>query len=395
MRFIHTADWHLGRVLHDVPLEPYQEQFLDHMVELAKDVSPDGLLLAGDVFDRAIAPTTSIELLEDALARLIEHTRVVMIPGNHDSATRLGFGSQLFRERIEIVSRSPRIGLPTVFGKGTDAVNVYSIPYLEPDVARRELAEETDEDGSPRLLPRSHDAVMAAALRRVSVDMRRRPGRAIVMVHAFIAGGSPSDSERDISVGGAQNVFVSTFENLGSDSPPSQPLDYVACGHLHRPQDISANIPIRYSGSPMPFSFSEATDHKTTSIVTLDAHGAHVEHVDVPQPYELRQISGTLDELTEHVPAWSKRAYVYVEVTDDVRPDHLFAKIRAVYPHALVIRHTGFSRELSTHMPRAHVEPMDMSVAFFRHALGRSPNEAEMAIIEQTWTQMRIEADAS
>lgn len=395
MRFIHTADWHLGRVLHDVSLEPYQEQFLDHMVELTKDVSPDGLLLAGDVFDRAIAPTTSIELLEDALARLIEHTRVIMIPGNHDSATRLGFGSRLFRERIEIVSHLSRIGTPSVFGEGTNAVNVYSIPYLEPDVARRELAEAVNEDGTARLLARSHDAVMASALRRVEADMRQRPGRAIVMVHAFIAGGSPSDSERDISVGGAQNIFVSTCENLGGDSPPSQPLDYVACGHLHRPQDISASIPIRYSGSPMPFSFSEATDHKTTSIVTLDEKGTHVEHVDVPQPYELRQISGTLETLTTNVPEWSKRAYVSVEVTDDVRPDHLFAKVRAEYPRALVIRHTGFSRELSTHMPRAQVDPLEMSIAFFQHALGRDPNDAELAIIEQTWTQTRMEADAS
>ncbi|MDO5720533.1 MAG: exonuclease subunit SbcD [Actinomycetaceae bacterium] len=395
MRFIHTADWHLGRVLHDVSLEPFQERFLDHMVELTKDVKPDGLLLAGDVFDRAIASTTSIELLEDALSRLIEHTRVVLIPGNHDSATRLGFGAQLFRERIEIVSRLARIGKPTVFGAGPDAVNVYSIPYLEPDVARRALAEKEPGDDSAHLLERSHDAVMAAALRRVATDMEQRPGRAIAMVHAFIAGGSASDSERDISVGGAQNVFVSTFENLGGETSAARPLDYVACGHLHRPQDISASIPIRYSGSPMPFSFSEANDHKTTSIISLEDTRPRVEYVDVPQTYELRQVAGTLQELTEQAPSWAQHAYVSVEVTDLVRPDHLFAKVRAVYPKALVIRHTGFSRELGAHMPRAHVDPMDMTVAFFRHALGRAPNETELAIIEHTWTQMRMEADAS
>ncbi|MDO5728143.1 MAG: exonuclease SbcCD subunit D [Actinomycetaceae bacterium] len=392
MRFIHTADWHLGRVLHDMSLEPFHEQFLDHIVELTREERPDGFLLAGDVFDRAIAPTTSIELLEDALARLVEHTRIVIIPGNHDSATRLGFGSQLFRDRIEIVSRFQRIGTPVVFGAGDEAVNVYPIPYLEPDIARYALADEvTGADESPAL-PRSHEGVMSGALRRVNQDLSNRPGHSIVMVHAFVTGGTPSDSERDISVGGAQNISVTAFENLGYDAPLPRTIDYVAAGHLHRPQNITAQIPIRYSGSPMPFSFSEASDHKTTSIVTIEAGRVDVETVDVPQPYELRTIRGTVEELTQSPPAWAERAYVSVEVTDQLRPDRLHARIRAIYPRALVIRHTGFSRHLGSSSPRQVVEPVDMAEMFFTKAFDRPLDDAERAIIHDTWTTMRAEA---
>lgn len=373
-------------------LEPFHEQFLDHIVELTKEEKPDGLLLAGDVFDRAIAPTTSIELLEDALARLVEHTRIVIIPGNHDSATRLGFGSQLFRDRIEIVSRHDRIGTPVVFGAGDSAVNVYPIPYLEPDIARYALSEHCDETETPIPLPRSHEGVMSGALRRIYRDLSQRPGHSIVMVHAFVTGGTPSDSERDISVGGAQNISVSAFENCGYDTAQSRSIDYVAAGHLHRPQNISSSIPIRYSGSPMPFSFSEATDHKTTSIVTIESGHVNVETIDVPQPYELRTIQGTLSQLTRNVPPWAERAYVSIEVTDQVRPARLHARIRAKYPRALVIRHTGHSPQLGSSSQREVVEPVDMAQVFFTKAFNRPLDDAERIIIQDTWTAMRAEA---
>ncbi|MDO5034477.1 MAG: exonuclease SbcCD subunit D [Actinomycetaceae bacterium] len=394
MKLIHTADWHLGKTLHKLSLEDFQASFLDHLFELTRAEQPDAILLAGDVYDRAIPPTTSIHLLEDTLQRLTELTRVVVIPGNHDSAPRLGFGSKLFTERLRIVSETTAVGKPVVIASGDEVVNVYPVPYLEPDIARITLADEVDDEGVLTSLARSHQAVMEAALRRIDADLAVREGAGIAMIHAFIAGSATSDSERDISVGGSQSINPSVFQALGAETRASRGLSYVAAGHLHRPQQFETGGPIvRYSGSPLPFSFSEASDKKSTTIVNIEGTRVELEQVPVPQPYSLHQVRGTIEQLTSDVPEWATTGFAHVEVTDLTRPEHLHERIKAHYPNALLIRHTPPASKIEAVTPSVEKKsPEELSLEFFELALGRGVDAREAEIIEQAWATVLQEA---
>jgi exonuclease SbcD len=278
MRLLHTSDWHLGRTLHGVDLLGHQSAFLDHLVEVVRAERVDAVLVAGDVYDRAIPPVEAVALLSDALARLADLTTVVITPGNHDSAARLGFGSALMRERIRIVATPADLDRPVVLDGPDERVLVYGLPYLDPDVARHTLAV----GDAP--LPRSHAAVLGAAMDRVRADLAVRragagqtPVRAVVLAHAFVVGGAASESERDIRVGGVDHAPTSTFDGV----------DYVALGHLHGPQRVGAaegGTVLRYAGSPLAYSFSEAGHTKSVALVDLGPDGPAVSPTS-PAPW--------------------------------------------------------------------------------------------------------------
>lgn len=163
MRILHTSDWHLGRTLHGHDLLEHQDAYLEHLVDLARDERVDAVLVAGDVYDRAIPPVRAVELLTDALERLSAVTRVVITPGNHDSATRLGFAAPLLRDRLTIRSRVADVARPVVLPGPDGELLVYGLPYLDPDMCRHELAEQgpaaDDGTGVAGILARSHEEV--------------------------------------------------------------------------------------------------------------------------------------------------------------------------------------------------------------------------------------------
>jgi len=416
MRLLHTSDWHLGRTLHGVDLLTHQAAYVDHLVELARSERVDAVLVAGDVYDRAIPPVEAVALLSDAVARLAEHAHVVLTPGNHDSATRLGFAEPLLRAGVHLRTRVPDVGTPVVLaGRGGDGpgeqVLAYALPYLDPDATRHALADgvagthgedpaSDDRPAAPVPLARSHEAVMGAALRRVGADLARRraggfAGGAVVLAHAFVVGGLASESERDIRVGGVDAVPAGAFGGWG--------LDYVALGHLHGPQRVvvpdvargaagqdggPGTAPVaRYSGSPLAFSFSEARQRKSTALVDtsrLRAHGDDaVELVPAPVPRRLADLTGTLDELLgaageEHVDDWLR-----VVVTDPTRPTELYARVKARFPHALQVTHRPprpAEREV-VHPVGARRDPLDVAQEFVEHVSGSAPTEAEVAVL--------------
>jgi exonuclease SbcD len=213
----------------------------------------------------------------------------------------------------------PRLDEPLLLPDEHGEVAVYGLPFLEPEVARFEL-------GVPGA--RSHEAVLDAAMARVRADLARRPGsRSVVLAHAFVGGARPSDSERDICVGGVDLVPPSVFDGV----------DYVALGHLHRPQTLTPRL--RYSGSPLAYSFGEAGQQKQAWLVELDAGGlGAVEFVDAPVPRPLARLRGTLEELltsadhTRHEGSW-----VQATLTDPVRPLQAMERLRTRFPHALVL----------------------------------------------------------
>jgi exonuclease SbcD len=333
MRLLHTSDWHLGRTLHGVNLHEAQSTVLDRICELVEDppdgVPIDAVLVSGDVYDRGVPPVESVRLFEWTLSRLAEVTTVVVTSGNHDSAIRLGYGAGLFRDRIRMITDLSLIDLP-VLVEGGDGVRaaIYGIPYLDPDHARVALA------GGGEPLPRSHQAVVGAACDRIREDLAGRSGvRSIVLAHAFVAGAEPSDSERSIMVGGVDRVAGTAFAGI----------DYAALGHLHGPQapESAAGSVVRYSGSPLRYSFSEQDHTKVVLLVDVPTDGdVTVSPVEIAQPRPMASLRGRLDDLldgpehTVHEGSW-----VRVTVTDRVRPDSLMDRITSRFPHALQVFH--------------------------------------------------------
>lgn len=394
MRILHTSDWHLGRTLHGVDLVEHQAAFLDHLVEVVRRERVDAVLVAGDVYDRAIPPVAVVDLLTDALLRLTELTRVVLTPGNHDSATRLGFAAPLFRERLAVRARVEDLARPLELpaADGESSALVYALPYLDPDTTRHRLAE--DDDGAPVVPARSHEAVAAAAMRRVRADLaiRRAAGPrvpAVVMAHAFVVGGRASESERDIRVGGVDAVPLDVLA-AGEHAP-----DYLALGHLHGPQRVgpqpAAGQPgtlARYSGSPLAYSFSEMHHTKSSVLLELGSDGVgHVELVPTPCPRRLSEASGSLEELLS--PAFDAQAqdWVRVAVTDTARPRDLYARVRERFPHALVVQHrpavplTGGPARAVT----AARDPLEVTAEFVQEVTGEAPSAAETAVLRAAY----------
>lgn len=333
MRLLHTSDWHLGRTLHGVSLHEAQSAVLERICELVEDppdgVPIDAVVVAGDVYDRGVPPVESVQLFEWTLSRLSQVTTVVVTSGNHDSAIRLGYGSGLFRDRIRMITDISMIDLPVLL-EGSDGVQaaIYGIPYLDVDHARAALAR------GGETLPRSHQAVVGAACARIREDLGGRAGvRSVVVAHAFVAGAEPSDSERSIAVGGVDRVAGTVFEGI----------DYAALGHLHGPQapECAAGSVVRYSGSPLRYSFSEQDHTKCALLVDLPAAGpVQVTEVEIVQPRAMATLRGLLEDLladpahTTHEDSWLR-----VTVTDRARPDSLMDRLKSRFPHVLQVFH--------------------------------------------------------
>lgn len=387
MRIVHTSDWHLGRTLHGVDLLVHQAAYLDHLVELVRTERVDAVLVAGDVYDRAIPPVEAVEVLSDALARLSETAAVVLTPGNHDSAVRLGFGATLMRPGVHVRARLAQVGTPVELADEHGPVVVHALPYLEPDAARDVLADD-DGAGADGRLPRSHEAVTAAAMRRVRRDLAGRGAgtRSVVMAHAFVVGGEASGSERDIRVGGVDSVPAGV---LGG-------VDYVALGHLHGAQRLSApqvapaasgrQPVLQYSGSPLAYSFGERHQRKASFLVELDAAGvAAVEPVAAPVPRRLCEVTGTLSEVLA-VAGTHEEDWVHVVVTDEQRPADLLPRVRAALPHALVVEHRSSApRSREAAAVTAARDPLEVAAEFVAHVTGAQPTPAEAAVLRRAY----------
>ncbi len=368
MRLLHTADWHLGRTFHGVSLLEAQTTYVDWLVDVAREAAVDAVLVSGDIYDRALPPVDAVRLADEAFARLVERAPVVVISGNHDSAARLAFGAGLFeRAGLHLRTDVARIGEPVLIG---DAA-IYPIPYLEPDVARREL--EVEERG--------HGPVLEAAMACIRDDIALRPDRrTIVMAHAFVAGAEASESERDLSVGGVYSVPPATFKGV----------DYVALGHVHSPQTAGRNG--RYAGSPLAFSFSERSHVKSAAIVEL---GGATELAPCPVPRPLAVLRGTLEELlSEPQHAAAEDAWVQVTLTDAVRPADAMERLRARFAHTvalsfdpagdIAIAEGSYSQRLKGLDDRA------LAAAFVEDVRGDGPDEAEQELLDAALGAARL-----
>ncbi|MBF9073910.1 exonuclease SbcCD subunit D [Streptacidiphilus fuscans] len=325
MRILHTSDWHLGRSLHQVSLIEAQRAFLDHLVEVVRSEQVDVVVVAGDVYDRAIPPLDAVSLFRQVLTQLADlQIPLIMISGNHDSPRRLGVTADLI-ERVGIHLRTDMADLarPIILHDSHGPVAFYGLPYLEPNQVGAELQTEAN-----------HQAVLTVAMNKVRADLADQPAgtRSVVVAHAFVISAATgkaetSKSERDITAGGVAHVAASVFDGM----------DYVALGHLHRCQQVSDRI--RYSGSPLAYSFSEAGHPKAIWLVDLAADATvTARKILCPVPRPLHELTGRLEDLlTDAAFSAYEGSWLHVTLTDPGRPLMAMDRLRRRFPHTLDI----------------------------------------------------------
>ena len=371
MRILHTADWHLGRILHGVHLTEDQAFVLDQLVALVGEARPDVVLVAGDVYDRAIPPQDAVALLDDALARIAGDLRtpVVLIAGNHDSPERLGFGARLLAAgRLHVAGRLPEKLRPLLLEDRHGPVEIHALPFAEPPVVRERTGDPAVRD-------------TASALARLLGDARkaRNPRRrAVLVAHAAVLGCETTESERPLSIGGTDAVSARLFEGF----------DYVALGHFHRPQAAGSPC-VRYAGSLLPYSLSEIGQARSVSLVELDAAGGvAVEAIPLRPRRALRRVEGTLAEIEaagRTDPA--REDYVVARLLDRGPLLDAAGRLRGVYPNLLHIERPalaapgpggggGGARRLRG---RSEVE---LFADFVRETTGEALGDAERAALE-------------
>ncbi|MEU0269955.1 exonuclease SbcCD subunit D [Nocardioides sp. NPDC006303] len=367
MRILHTSDWHLGRSFHREGMLGHQAAYVDHLLSVVEQGSVDVVCVSGDVYDRALPQVDAVRLASEALSRLAaSRAKVVITSGNHDSAQRLGFGSELIDAAgIFIRTDLAGVGRPVMLPDEHGEVAFYGLPYLDPDAARASWGLES----------RSHQAALGEAMRRVRADLDGRGGRSVVMAHAFVTGAEPSDSERDISVGGVSMVPASLFEDIS----------YAALGHLHGRHTITDTV--RYSGSPLAYSFSEANHLKGSWLIDLDESGfVASEFVEAPVPRNLARLRGTLEELlSDPRHEVHEQSWLQITLTDRIRPAQAMERLRRRFPHTLVL---GFESTapvlgaLSQPDPSRPRRDIDLVTEFVAELRGEPAAKAELALLQ-------------
>ena len=315
MKFLHLSDLHLGKRLCGFSLLEDQEYILGEILRTVREEEPDGVILAGDIYDRSVPPAEAVMLFDRFLTELAAQTKVFIISGNHDSAERLAFGAELFsREGVYLAPLWDGTLTPITLHDEYGDVNVYLLPFLKPVHVRQAFPDseiETYTDAVGRALA---EAPLSPAARNVLVT------------HQFVAGSTRAESE-ELTVGGTDAVAADVFAGF----------DYVALGHLHTPQSPAPNA--RYSGTPLPYSFSEAKDEKSLTAVTLGAKGdVSLRAIPLSPLHPMREIRGTYDELMARS-YWDQGSlttdYLHVILTDEEDIPDAVGRLRTVY-HGLM-----------------------------------------------------------
>ncbi|MDQ1081378.1 exonuclease SbcCD subunit D [Pseudoroseomonas cervicalis] len=362
MRILHTADWHLGRALHGQPFLPEQEWLLTGaFLDAVREARPDLLVIAGDLYDRAVPPAAAVELLGEVLRAVIQGlgVPVLLIAGNHDDARRLGFAAPLLGPAGLHIAGCAR-GRSFLFQDRHGPVRVLAADYGAP----AHLAELFGPDAN--IL--DHEAGFAASMAHLRAQLR--PGeRSLVVAHAFVQGGEESESERLLQVGGSGAVSAAHLAGF----------HYVALGHLHRPQAMAGGR-IRYAGSPLGYSFSEAGQQKSLTLVELDAAGGvRTEALPLPARRPLRLVQGTLEQVLDAAEGPGREDWLQVWLAD--RPFDAMARLRERYPNVLDLRFAAAPAQPGLALPRAaaRAAPLETLEAFWQAVRGEALPQAARA----------------
>ncbi|KYZ75796.1 exonuclease sbcCD subunit D [Anaerosporomusa subterranea] len=365
MRFLHTSDWHLGRIFHGVHLTEDQAVVLDQFVNLVGDSKPDAVVIAGDVFDRAVPPPEAVQLLDETLSRILLDYQipVIMIAGNHDSPERLGFGNRLLsRQGLHVVGPLASMNDPVVINDAAGPVYFLPMPYAESAVVRSLL----DENAAD--CERAMQAQINHVLRQVPAD-----ARTVAIAHSFISGGESSESERFLSVGGVETVTAGVFSRF----------NYTALGHLHKPQTVGKPN-IRYSGSLLKYSFSESDHEKGLYLVDINQQGeVSTERIKLAPRRDVRCVEGMLEDFLKR-PKLGESVEDYLQITlqDDGPVLDPMGRLRAIYPNVLEIQRTQLNATGELRGPVAdhrRLTDHDLFASFFEQVTGVKLNSEQEA----------------
>lgn len=360
MKFIHTADWHLGKLVQGVYMTDDQRYVLEQLVESVQKERPDAVVVAGDLYDRAIPPTEAVELLDELFERIVIglNTPLLAVSGNHDSPDRLSFGTSIMEARgLHLVGQLKSVHKPVILNDDFGEVHFHLVPYADPAQVRSALGDE-------RI--RSHDDAMKAIVDRIGQDMDAG-ARHVFVGHAFVTPGArpkdnTSQSERPLSIGGADYVHAEYFEAF----------HYTALGHLHQAHHV-ANERIRYAGSPLKYSISEESHRKGFLVVKLDGEGkVAVDKRELKPLRDMRRVVAPIEELERHA---GSDDYAFVTLLNDDPVLFPMEKVRAVYPNALHVERRAASSavaasEAAEAPARREADPVALFAAFYEEMKG-------------------------
>jgi exonuclease SbcD len=381
VKILHTGDWHIGKIVNQMHMTHDQEYILDALVRLLKFEKPDVLVVAGDIYDRAIPPVEAVELLDKILSQILLELNipVLMIAGNHDSPDRLGFGSQLLRAKgLHIAGRLSKEIQKVVIADADGPVNFYLIPYASPAVVRDMLERDDICD---------HDTAMQAIIANIQTNWNEKE-RNILVTHGFIRGIGDlelSESEKPLSitlaVGGTDYVDVNHFAGF----------TYTALGHLHSPQTAGSER-VRYSGSLLKYSFSEARQCKSVTLVQIGKDGELAVKCQTLTPLrDMRRLKGTLKELLDPAvyAATDVNDYLHVTLTDEGELIEPMSKLRTVYPNVLSLdfqvqeRQSGESKTAAGEGHK-HKTKLELFSDFYTAMTGLEFNSEKVTLAAQT-----------
>lgn len=378
MRFLHLSDLHLGKRVNEFSMLEDQAYILKEILNIIDEQKVEAVLIAGDVYDKVIPSAEAVRLLDDFLTRLAaRELPVFLISGNHDSAERVAFGSRLMSSRqiylspvfesdVEPITVSDRYG----------EINIYMLPFVKPSLVKRVYPEEE--------IITYQDAVNAA-VQHMQIDTDKRN---ILLAHQFVTGAARCDSE-EMSVGGLDDVDAAIFDGF----------DYVALGHLHGPQKIGKET-VRYSGTPLKYSFSEANHKKAAVIVDMEEKGTvNIQQIPLVPKHDMREIRGTYMEVTalDFYKDMKTDDYLHITLTDEEDVPDAIGKLRTIYPNIMKLSYDNLrTRAAVTVRGTAEVEeksPMELLKEFYElqnnQPMTDEQEEIARGMMEEIWEDER------
>lgn len=376
MKLIHLSDLHLGKRVNEFSMLEDQQYILTEILQIIDREKPDGVMIAGDVYDKSVPSAEAVALLDDFLVRLAKRDlQVFLISGNHDSPERMAFGGRLMAQSgVHLAPVYDGKVSPITLTDEYGPVNLYLLPFLKPAHVRRCFPE--------REILTYTDA-LAAAIEAMGVDPAQRN---VLVTHQFVTGAARCDSE-EISVGGTDNVDVSVFE----------PFDYVALGHIHGPQQVGRET-VRYCGTPLKYSFSEAKHQKSVTVVELGEKGAvSVRTVPLTPMRDLAELRGTYEELTFrgfYDGTSYPRDYVHITLTDEEDIPDAVSKLRIIYPNLMKLDYDNKRTRAGIILEGAEDQqrsPLELLEEFYEKQNGQPMGEEQRAfaksLMERIWEE--------
>ncbi|MFC5529387.1 exonuclease SbcCD subunit D [Cohnella yongneupensis] len=383
MKFIHTADWHLGKLVQGVYMTEDQRFVLRQLIDEVERERPDAVIIAGDLYDRAVPPTEAVELLDELFAELVVGlgVPVLAISGNHDSPDRLAFGTRIMEARgLHLVGQLGAEIKPVVLSDGDGEVHFHLVPYADPAQVRFAYGDEAI---------RTHDEAMKAIVDRIEERMDKQ-ARHVFVGHAFVTpGATPQDntsqSERPLSVGGAEHVHAEYYRSF----------QYTALGHLHQAHHVGDER-VRYAGSPLKYSISEEHHRKGYYVVELDGDGAITVEQRLFAPVrDMRRVVAPV-EVIVGATAVASDDYVFVTLLSDNPVLYPMEKVRAVYPNALhvevkaatVVEGKGDGVGDAAGVSRREADPVSLFAAFYEEVKGQPLTEDKRRLFAETYADV-------